>query len=274
MMSTMGRKPVIAAPTATAVNPASEIGVSRIRSGPNSLTKPVRTLNGWPASAMSSPRMKTRESRRSSSARASRMASAKVSSRMAVATSGINVLAHFVNVWVRSGERELHSLVDVGLHFGVNPIEGGAISEILRREMIGQQFNRIAVGLPLLFFLFGAIVFAADIADVMAHIAIGIDEKERRAFAVACSIDQAGGRAMDCAHVLSIDALGRHAERRAAREDIAGSGFRVVRVFVVEIVLANVDYGQLPQRREIHHFVEQPLTERTLAEETNHDLAG
>ena len=83
MMSTTGRMPVIAAPTASPVIPASEIGESRMRSGPNSSTRPESTLNGVPASAMSSPMMNTRSSRRSSSASASLTAWPSVSSRVA-----------------------------------------------------------------------------------------------------------------------------------------------------------------------------------------------
>ena len=48
MMSTTGRKPVMAAPTARPVKPASEIGVSMTRSLPNSSTRPFTTLNGVP----------------------------------------------------------------------------------------------------------------------------------------------------------------------------------------------------------------------------------
>ena len=59
MMSTTGRSPVIAAPTPRPVIPASEIGESSTRSGPNSSTRPASTLNGVPASATSSPRMNT-----------------------------------------------------------------------------------------------------------------------------------------------------------------------------------------------------------------------
>src|SRR5256885_12476771 len=94
MMSTTGRNPVIAAPTPIPVKPASEIGVSITLSAPNSSTRPDNTLNGVPASATSSPKMHTRESRRISSASASRTACANVSSL--VATSGINVLVHLV----------------------------------------------------------------------------------------------------------------------------------------------------------------------------------
>ena len=48
MMSTTGRMPVIAAPSPSPVIPASEIGESMTRSGPNSSTSPARTLNGVP----------------------------------------------------------------------------------------------------------------------------------------------------------------------------------------------------------------------------------
>ncbi len=75
MMSTIGRMPVIAAPTPRPVKPTSEIGVSMMRSGPNSSTSPFNTLNVVPASATSSPMRTTVGSRRISSAIASRMAS-------------------------------------------------------------------------------------------------------------------------------------------------------------------------------------------------------
>src|SRR5919199_549230 len=48
MMSTTGRMPVIAAPRPIPAMPASEIGESMIRSGPNSSTRPAMTLNGVP----------------------------------------------------------------------------------------------------------------------------------------------------------------------------------------------------------------------------------
>src|ERR671931_2808336 len=56
---------------------------------PNSCTSPVNVLNGWPASATSSPMRNTRESRRISSAIASRTASPYVSSRTALSVVAI-----------------------------------------------------------------------------------------------------------------------------------------------------------------------------------------
>src|ERR1700719_3071483 len=133
MMSITGRKPVIAAPTPTPVNPASEMGVSTTRSLPNSSTSPDKTLNGVPASATSSPRMHTRESRRISSASASRTACANVNSRFPFSanTSGIYVLLRLLHARVRRGDRK----VDRGLHFlsyfRFDLRKGGRIREIL-----------------------------------------------------------------------------------------------------------------------------------------------
>src|SRR5437879_3886744 len=154
MMSTTGRRPVIAAPTATPVNPASEIGVSTTRFAPNSSTRPERTLKGVPASATSSPMMHTRESRRISSASASRTACANVSSR-----SGINVLLHFVDAGIRRRNRELYGSFHDGANFFCSCVKRGDVSVTLLDQPLRQHENRIAVRLPELLFLFGTVVF-------------------------------------------------------------------------------------------------------------------
>src|SRR6266850_997423 len=149
MISTTGLMPVISAPTAIPVKPASDIGVSITRSVPNSSTRPLSTLYTVPASAMSSPQMKTRESRRISSARASRTASPKVSSRV----SGIYVLVHLIYVWIRSSHCKFDGLVHFRLHFHLDLIQLRAIGEILSGQPIGEQLDRIAIGFPHLLFL-------------------------------------------------------------------------------------------------------------------------
>src|SRR5580704_1262520 len=159
MMSITGRRPVIAAPTATPVKPASEIGVSSTRLAPNSSTRPVRTLNGCPASAISSPRIKTRGSRRISSARASRMACAMVSSRVATASppfSSVDILIHLVDAGIRGGHSELHAVIDLSLHLVVQLVERGAIGQTFGHEPLAHDPKRIALGLPLLLFLLGS----------------------------------------------------------------------------------------------------------------------
>src|SRR5580700_11751863 len=147
MMSTTGRRPVIAAPTATPVNPASEIGVSTTRPAPNSSTNPERTLNGVPASATSSPKMQTRESRRISSASASRTACANVSSR-----SGIDVLLHLVDAGIGRGNGELHSCFHDGANLGRYSIERCGVGVALLEQPLRQNSYGIAVRLPMLLF--------------------------------------------------------------------------------------------------------------------------
>ena len=73
MYSTMGRMPAAAAPMPRPVKPASEMGVSRTRSGPKTSSRPRVTPNTPPPphTAMSSPMMKTVGSRSISSRRAS-----------------------------------------------------------------------------------------------------------------------------------------------------------------------------------------------------------
>src|SRR6201998_2937981 len=129
MMSTTGRKPVIAAPTPIPVNPASEIGVSKTRSDPNSSTSPESTLNGVPASATSSPKMHTRGSRRISSASASRTACANVNSRIAV--SGINVLVDLFNSRIRSGDSKFDGGLHLLAHFVLDFLQRAGVRHLL-----------------------------------------------------------------------------------------------------------------------------------------------
>jgi hypothetical protein len=75
MISTIGRMPIMAAPTPDPTIAISEIGVFLTRSGPNSSSMPWVTPIEPPISAMSSPMMKTSSSPRIASLMASRTAS-------------------------------------------------------------------------------------------------------------------------------------------------------------------------------------------------------
>src|SRR5262249_17517665 len=269
MMSTIGRSPVIAAPTAIPVNPGSEMGVSSTRSVPNSSTSPVRTLNTVPASAMSSPQMKTRGSRRISSAIASRTASPNVSSRV----SGINILIHLVWSWIRSSDGELNGLFHFRLYFGVDLIELSALGEVLGGHPIGQQFERIPLSLPHLFFLFRAVVLAADVADMMSQETIGLADQECRTGAGADTFNYFFRCAVHGLHVLSVHIFSLHSKSCSACQHIAGNRLGVVGVFVVEIVLADINHWQLPKRCHVHDLIEQPLSERAITEKADRDLS-
>src|SRR5258706_11090839 len=180
MMPPPGRSPVIAAPPATPENPASEIGVSMTRDFPNSSTSPDKTLNGVPASATSSPIRHTVGSRRISSASASRTASPSDNSR--TATSGINVLLHFVQARILSLDRKFDRRINLNLGSRLNLIELRFVREFLPGEPIGKNFNGISFSHPGLFFGLAAILFAVHVADMMALIAVSVAQKKCRTF--------------------------------------------------------------------------------------------
>src|SRR5579872_548162 len=268
MMSTTGRRPVIAAPTPIPVKPASEMGVSSTRSAPNSSTRPERTLNGVPASATSSPKMQTRESRRISSASASRTACANVSSR-----SGINVLVDLIGARIGSFDCKLHRCCHFAARFGGNAIECGRVSVVVRSHPACMQLDGIALGLPLLFFLLGSVILAIDVTDVMTAVAVGVGLQEGGTLALSRSLDQTRGDFVHCAYILTVNRGGFDAESSGAPENRSGGGLRVMCVLVIQIVFADVDHRQLPELGEVHHFVERSLAERAFAEEADRDFA-
>src|SRR5229473_3464805 len=227
MISTTGRRPVIAAPTAT-------------------------------------PMMQTRESRRISSASASRTACANVSSR-----SGIDVLLHLVDVRIGRGNGELHRRLHDGENFGCNLFQGCSVSIALLKQPLRQYENGIAIRFPKMFFLFGAIVFAIDIADMMAAVAVGIALQEGGADAAASTIHKTLRNFMNRAHLLSVHSRGFDTECGSPTENSARRGLLIVRVLVVLIVFADVNHGQLPQLRQVHYFVERSLPESPFSEEAD-----
>src|SRR5208283_5074984 len=100
-------------------------------------------------------------------------------------------------------------------------------------QPLRQYKNGITLRLPLLLFLFGAVVFAIDVADVMSTVAVGIALQECGAAACARALDEALSNFVDSAHILSVDARSLDTESGGASQDRAGGGLRVVRVFVI-----------------------------------------
>src|SRR5437660_1074901 len=270
MMSTTGRRPVIAAPSAMPVKPASEIGVSMTRRGPNSSTRPFSTLNGVPASATSSPRTMTAASRRISSASASLTAWPSVSSR----TSGVDIFGHLGGVGERGGQRERDAAGDLGPHLLVQRLQLVGAQGAGGREAAGQQRDRVAIAAPGLLLVLRAVVRAVHVAHVVAEVAVRLAEQERGAAAGAGPGHGRRGGAVDRLDVLAVHLGGLDPEGAGPGGQVAGGGLRVVRVLVVEVVLADVDDGQAPQRGHVHRLVQQALAERAVAEEADGHLVG
>src|SRR5215469_5324898 len=249
MMSTIGRIPVIAAPTASPVNPASEIGVSRTRSLPNSSTSPESTLKGVPASATSSPMMQTFGSRRISSLSASRTACANVSSRSL--TSGVDMLFHLIGVWIRRLHREFRRAIHLGDQFFLDLFELSLLGNVVRRHPGDQILNWIPFRFPALLFGFRSVIRAIDVADMMTAVSVSVRQDESRAAAVASALSELAGDRMDRTHVLAIDFRRKKPERRGACQDVTRGGLRKMCVLRVQVVLADVNHRQLEQLRKI-----------------------
>src|SRR5579864_4616468 len=228
MISTTGRSTVIDAPTPMPVTPCSEIRVSMTRDFPNSSTIPDNTLNGVPASATSSPMMKTLGSRRISSDSASRTASAIVNSR--TATSGIHILPHLIRSRVRGLQSEGNRRVDFRFRLRLDFVELRLRRVFLAQQPLAQHLNRIALGPPLLFFLFGTVVFAAHVTDVVAVIPVGIAQKKRGPLSRARLLDHAARHCVHRADILSVHAFRRNSKRRRPRQDFPRRRFGIMRV--------------------------------------------
>src|SRR6266446_1144106 len=270
MMSTTGRSPVIAAPTLMPVNPASEIGVSITRSAPNSSTSPDKTLNGVPASATSSPKMHTRLSRRISSASASRTACANVNSL--VATSGINVLVHLVCCRIGRRNRKLHRRLHFRADFFLDFLQLFLIRDRLLNNPLRIIFDWVPLRLPFQLFLLRTVIFAVDVAHVMPSVAIRVANQKRRPLTLSRSLHQPVRRLVHRSHVLPIHAFRLHSKRSSSRENVARRRLRIVRVLRIKIVFANVNHRQLPQSRQVHHFIQNSLPQRSFPKKTNRYL--
>src|SRR5215831_1033353 len=188
--------------------------------------------------------------------------------------SGINVLVSLLRPWIRCRDRKVDCFADFRLRFGLD-----AFQNLWRRQLLfgnprRQQLQRVAPTLPLLLFLPGAVVFAVDIAYVMAMIAVGVAQQKYGSFSRTRAFHQRQGGGVDCAHVLSVDAFGMQAEGNASGQDIARRGLREMGVFVVEIVFADVDHRELPQLGEVEFLIDQALSQRSLAEKADGHPAG
>src|SRR5687768_18189121 len=259
MMSTIGRTPVIAAPTARPVNPGSEIGVSITRFVPNSSTSPLTTLKGVPASATSSPSSTMRGSRRISSASASRIASPNPISRTLMAVSGIYVLVDFPRIGIRRVDGKLDGRIHFSGDLRLDLIERGLVRRTIGDQASGVLGDRIPLRHPALLFLLRPVILAGDVADVMPAVTIRVEQEEPRSVAPARAVHQPGRGRVNGADVLAIDRLRGEAKGRRPGDDVARRRFGEMCVLVVHVVLAREDDGQLPELRQIHLLVQDAL---------------
>src|SRR5258706_4597228 len=174
----------------------------------------------------------------------SRTAAVPVSLRVAL---GIDMLIYLACLGERGVEPELHPCLNFGLGLRLHLRQPLGVRDALCDEPLAQQCDRVALCAPELLLLLGAVVGALDVADVAAVVSIRVAQEERWPLAAARSRHQRARRGIDGAHILPVYPLAQDAERLRPRAKIAGGGFCIGRVLVVEIVLADVDDGELPE---------------------------
>jgi hypothetical protein len=99
--------------------------------------------------------------------------------------------------------------------------------------------------------------------------------EEGRTLARACAGDGLFGRRPHGQHVVAIDGLRRHrVAARAISQAIHGGGRVERRVLAVEVVLADEDDGEMPDRGQVHRLVERPDVRRPVPEEGDRGIVG
>ena len=106
----------------------------------------------------------------------------------------------------------------------------------------------------------------------MAVEAVRMADKKGGAFSFPRPLHQAPRGSINQLYILAVDRFRRNAEGFRPRLDLARSCFAIVGVFVVKIIFAQIDHGQLPQRGRVHAFVQEALPKGALAEKADSDL--
>src|SRR5579859_6285870 len=178
------------------------------------------------------------------------------------------MLIHLACIWERRVEGKFNSSFDLGAYLPLYLLKETVVHQALLKHPGGEKFERIALAFPLLFLFFGAIVRALYIAHVVPKKAVGVAEKEGRPLALPRSFHHCARRIVNGTRVLAVYLFGEDTKGPSSSGQTARRGFREVGVFVVEVVLADVDHRKLPQRCHVHHFVEQALAKGAIPKET------
>src|SRR4029077_17016811 len=87
---------------------------------------------------------------------------------------GVDILIDFGWVGIRRVDREVHRFFDFRRDFIFDFLKKLAVRHFTFLQPLGEQLYWIALGFPLFFLLFRAVVRAVDVADVMAVEAVSI----------------------------------------------------------------------------------------------------
>src|SRR5579863_5241217 len=97
------------------------------------------------------------------------------------------------------------------------------------------------------FLFFRTVVGTLDVADMMAVIAIGVTQYKGWSFTLTGTLNVTRRGSINGANILSIDLFGRDTKSAGSCAHLTGSSLDVVRIFIVMIVLTDIDNGKFPQ---------------------------
>src|SRR2546428_13602759 len=269
IISTIGRSPVTAAPTAAPMNPDSLIGVSSTRSRPNSLTSPLVTPRTPPQAsspckcstfappATSSPIRITRGSRRISWRIASFSAWLKLSCRSAIFPSlgvgcwGLGIVIHidigigFPHIRERALLGELYRCLDLRSHAVINRLELSRADQFAREHIVFEQFDWVALFL-VLFVLCGNFIRLL-VSLVVTVEAVGLALEQSRAFASSRPSDRLTRGLIHGEDVVTIHGDAGHIIGCGAVSDVLDATVILRRRRLgVAVILGDEDHRQLP----------------------------
>src|SRR5713226_1629879 len=108
---------------------------------------------------------------------------------------------------------------------------------------------------------------------MMPRVAICVAYQKRRPFAFTRPLHQPLRRGVHRSHVLPVRAFRLHSKRSSPSKNVPRRRLRIVRVFRIKIVLASVNHRQFPQCRQVHHFIQNSLPQRSFAKKAHRHLS-
>src|SRR5690242_6683148 len=258
--------PISAAPMPTPVIASSASGTSKLRSDPNSLWRPSVVPNMPRASSTPCPITNTLGSRAISDRVASNTASPYVSVRLSARK---DMVVDFLILGEGAGFGECDGVGHPLLFRRLDRLA------LIRRQQVADDLEVVALDLGVELLVRPVLVHAVLAGTDMVAPAIGHAFEEARTVAAAHGGDRGAGALVQLHRLMVLDQLGRNAVGVAARLQ-AGAGEAILHVAVdgVEVVLADEQDRQLPERGEVHALVPGALVGRALAEEADHDRLG
>src|SRR5215472_8705984 len=269
MISTTGRIPCVAAPTAHPTSAFSEIGESRIRSGPNLSSRPSVVVNSPPSLPTSSPMTTTHSSAVSSASSALRTASAYLSWAIRPQP-GCRI-----DLLCRSGGRCRHHRFRL-LPSGFYDHGDVRIDCVKLRVQVAPEGPQPQQGIVALQPLGAGVLGPIPVVRVTEAVRSHPEHKalEECRAALPDLRDQLHRHAVDIQNVAPINKAGRHAHGVHHADDAAGLSEYVLRRHRVSkpVVLHNEQTWRGPVHRQAERLVKDALADCAITGEGYGDV--